>query len=69
MWDTMIQKIKKRLTRWKGSHLSFVGKVCLIKHVTIVAPIFFLSFLKLNNGVKRNEKDIKTIFVEMGNGR
>ena len=46
MWEPMLNKIKKRLTRWKGRHLSFVGRVSLINYVITSLPLFYLCFFK-----------------------
>ena len=32
-WNGVIEKVKTRLSRWKGKCLSFAGRVCLIKSV------------------------------------
>lgn len=46
IWDTMIEKMKRRLMRWKGRHLTFAGNVFLIKYVILTLPLFFISFFK-----------------------
>ena len=45
--EPMLNKIKKILTRWKGRHLSFAGRVSLIKFVIkTTLLLFYLSFSK-----------------------
>jgi len=51
LWDTMIQKIKKRLTRWKGKILTSANRVCLIKSTLNFLPLFYLSFFKASKMV------------------
>jgi len=40
-------KIKFRLSRWKGKSLSMTGRICLVKSVISVLPLFYLSFYKV----------------------
>jgi len=32
-WLPIVNKIKNKLTKWKGKALSFAGRVCLLKFV------------------------------------
>jgi len=48
-WQRMILKIKNRFARWKGSKLSIVGKVCLIKLVLNALSLFFVLWFKMSN--------------------
>lgn len=50
-WDPIIYKIRSRLSKWKQQHLSFGGRVCMIKAVLSSLPLFFLSFFKMPAGV------------------
>lgn len=43
----MISKIRKRLSIWKGRHISFVGRVTLIKFVLSTIPLYYLSIFKM----------------------
>jgi len=42
-WEPVLSKIKKRLSVWKGRSLSFAGRVCLIKYVINVIPLFYTA--------------------------
>ena len=46
-WDSIIRKCERKLARWKQKHLSFEGRVTLIKSVLTSIPICFLSFSKV----------------------
>jgi len=46
LWEPVLSKIRKKLSVWKGRNLSFAGRVCLIKSVTNVVPLFLLPFFK-----------------------
>jgi len=46
-WNYMILKHKSKIISWKGKHLSFVGKVTLLKFVLSVVPLYYLSLFKI----------------------
>jgi len=45
-WKPIINKIKFRLSTWKGKILSIASKICLIKFVINVLPLFYMFFLR-----------------------
>nr|KYP43089.1 Putative ribonuclease H protein At1g65750 family [Cajanus cajan] len=45
-WQTVISKVEKKLTKWKGKLLSFGGRLVLLKSVLNSIPNYFLSFFK-----------------------
>lgn len=47
----MVNKVKKKLARWKGRFLPFVGQTCLIKYVLTIIPLFDYSFFKMSSKV------------------
>ena len=49
LWDPIIKKCERKLAKWKQRHISFGGRVTLIKSVSI--PIYFFSFFKVPNRV------------------
>lgn len=60
-WQPIIDSLESRLAVWKGSHLSFGGRITLINPVLNSLPIFFLSFLRIPRkvlkivfGIQRN---------------
>ena len=46
-WDGVVEKIKERLGRWKGRFISMAGRICLIKSVLSVIPLFYMSLFKI----------------------
>ena len=46
-WDSIIKKCERKLTKWKQKHLSFWGRVTLIKSALNSIPIYFLSFFRI----------------------
>nr|KYP75011.1 Putative ribonuclease H protein At1g65750 family [Cajanus cajan] len=50
-WHLVIEKVKKRLSRWKCTTLSFGGRIGLLNSVLHSIPIYFLSFLKAPKGI------------------
>jgi len=58
-----IAKIKSRLSTWKGKLLSITGRVCLIKSVINVLPLFYLSFSKATTTICNIVRRTKTKFL------
>jgi len=50
-WEPVVEKVKTRLSAWKGKCLSFAGRLCLIKSVSTTIPLFYLSFYKASTSV------------------
>ena len=51
MWDSIIQKCKRKLAKWKQRHISFRGRVTLIQSVLTSIPIYFFSFFRVPQSV------------------
>ena len=45
-WEPVVNKVRARLSTWKGRCLSMAGRICLIKSVFTSIPLFYLSFFK-----------------------
>jgi len=45
-WIPIIEKIKLHLSSWKGKLLSMVVRMCLVKSMINVLPLFYLSLYK-----------------------
>ena len=50
-WEPIINKLKSRLSMWKGRFLSMVGRICLIKSVISTLPLYYLSLFKVPDSV------------------
>jgi len=59
----MIQSIRKRLSKWKGRYLSFVGRLTLIKSIITVVSLLYLSLFKLYSKVRNDIKKIRKEFL------
>ena len=46
LWDLIIRKCERKLARWKQRHLSFEGRVTLIKSILTSIPIYFFLFFQ-----------------------
>jgi hypothetical protein len=42
--DSVVNRIKSRMSGWKSRHLSFGGRLVLLKSVLISLPVYALSF-------------------------
>ncbi|XP_058750847.1 uncharacterized protein LOC131623866 [Vicia villosa] len=68
IWRDPVDSLRKRLTAWKGRHLSLVGRVTLIKSVLNATPVYTLSFYKAHSKVIREICSIKSNFLWGGGG-
>ena len=50
-WEPILDKLKARLSVWRGRFLSLAGRICLIKSVFTALPLFYLSFFKIPESV------------------
>ena len=50
-WDPVVDHIKSRLSSWKSRHLSFGGRLVLIKSVLTSLHVYALSFFKAPSGI------------------
>ncbi|KAJ0682333.1 putative RNA-directed DNA polymerase [Helianthus annuus] len=56
-WNVIIDRIYSKLSRWKAKHLSFAGRLTLVKSVLGSLPSYFLSlFVAPKCVIKRIEK-------------
>lgn len=44
-WEPIVAKFQRKLSKWRQRHLSFGGRVCLIKSVLNSVPIFYIFLL------------------------
>ena len=51
IWDPVILKCERKLSKWKQRNLSFGERVTLIKAVLNSIPIFFISFFRVPKNV------------------
>ena len=66
----MIEKLKSRLSRWKGRLLSLAEKICLIKFVLSSIPLFYMSLFKLSVVILKEIVRIQRhFFIGVGVGR
>jgi len=66
-WVGVVDKLKSRLSRWKGKFLSMAGRICLIKSVLSSIPLFYLYLFKMLSLVANEIVRIQRIFF-MGLG-
>jgi len=62
----VIYKIKIKLSTWKGKLISMASRLCLIKAVFTVIPLFYLSFYKAPVGVCKILEEYKLNFFGTG---
>ena len=62
-WEPVVDKVKARLSAWKGKCLSLAGRVCLVKSVLTSVPLFYLSLFKAPVSVCKTIASIQRRFV------
>jgi hypothetical protein len=50
-WNIIEQRFEKKLSSWKGKHLSVGGRLVLINSVLTSLAMFMLSFFEVPRGV------------------
>jgi len=61
-WKGMVEKIREKLVVWKGKHLSFNGRITLLKSTITTVPLY-LSMFKLPSKVRNDIKRIQKEFI------
>jgi len=62
-WEGVLNKLRNRLSAWKGKSLSLAGKLCLIKSVLTSLPLFYVSLFCMPMTVMREVKRIQKNFL------
>lgn len=62
-WDSILAKLRGRLTVWRSKNLSFGGRICLINNILSSIPLYHLSFFKMPIGVIKESRKIIRDFL------
>jgi len=62
-WESVLKKLKSRLSVWKGRFLSMAGRLCLIKSVLSAIPLYYLSLFKAPEVVCKSIISIQRSFL------
>jgi len=62
-WEPIVNKIKKKLTLWKGRFLSFARIVCLLKSVLTFVSLYYMSLYKMSIIVSKDIMRIQRKFL------
>lgn len=63
-WDNILQKIHKKLSSWKYSHLSKGGRITLINSTLESLPTYQLLVFKSPKGIEKNRVGLERFFME-----
>ena len=63
IWNPIIEKMERRLARWKRLYLSKGGKVTLIKSTLSSLPTYFLSLFLIPVGVANRLEKLQRDFL------
>ncbi|WMV15497.1 hypothetical protein MTR67_008882 [Solanum verrucosum] len=67
IWDSVLEKCEKKLTRWKSQYLSLGGRLTLINVVLDALPTYMLSLFPIPPEVIQRLDKIKRSFLLQGN--
>jgi len=62
-WEPVLNKLKARLSVWKGRFLSLAGRCCVVKSVLTAIPLFYLSVFKAPESVYKSIISIQRNFL------
>ena len=65
-WNVVIQRFEKKLSGWKGKHMSTGGKLVLINSVLSSLPLFMMSFFEVSKEVLKRLDNIRSCFYWQG---
>lgn len=57
-WYPVGKKVQKRFSSWSSNHLSFAGRLVLIKSILSAPPTYFLSFFKAPKGILKSLESV-----------
>jgi hypothetical protein len=66
IWNSVLEKVERRLAGWKRLYLSKGGKVTLIKSTLSNIPTYFLSLFPIPAGVARRLEKLQRDFLWCG---
>lgn len=66
IWNSVIEKCEKKLTRWKSQYISLVGRVTLINSVLDALPTYLMSIFSIPDGVVQRLDKIRRDFLWKG---
>nr|GFA64179.1 RNA-directed DNA polymerase, eukaryota, reverse transcriptase zinc-binding domain protein [Tanacetum cinerariifolium] len=61
-WNEIVERVKKRLSKWRMKTLSIGGRMTLVKSVLGSIPIFYFSIFKVSLGVIRILEGLRSHF-------
>jgi hypothetical protein len=62
-WEPVVERLRSRLRSWGNRYVSLGGRIMLINSVLNSIPIFYLSYLKMRNGVIKKIVRIQREFL------
>ena len=65
-WKEVVDKVRRKLSKWKGKKLFFAGKVCMIKLVFSNIVVLLILIQGSNIDVQRDYKLAKEVLLGVG---
>jgi len=62
-WESVLNKLKVRLSVWKGRFLSMAGGICVLKFVLTIVPLYYLSLFRAPDSVCKSITSIHLRFL------
>ncbi|GKU91159.1 hypothetical protein SLEP1_g5069 [Rubroshorea leprosula] len=68
MWQPLLRSFRKKLSTWKGKHLSIGVRIMLINSVLSSLPVFLMSIYKIPSGIVNSIDKMRRNFLWGGEG-
>ena len=65
-WNTVVQRFEKKLSGWKGKHMSTGGRLVLINLVLSSLPLFMMSFFEVLKEILKRLDSVRSHFYWQG---
>ena len=67
IWEGVLDKCEKKLTRWKSQYLSLGGRIILVSSVLDSLPTYIMSLFPIPAKVRRRIDQLRRNFIWEGN--
>ena len=68
LWDTVVERVEKKLSTWKAKYLSIGGRVTLIRSALSNLLVYYFSLFKCSASVIKRIERLERDFSWYGNG-
>jgi len=67
VWNEVLERCEKKLSRWKSQYLSLGGRITLIKSVMDALPTYMMSLFPIPRSIEKKINKSRRVFLWQGN--